>query len=415
MSIFPILIRYKIRPLLIYLQKTLNDVAKNDLTLDKEDLENIRNLSNFIFFNPKMLIQYSNLLLKNQNTILRATRSDRDFMIKSKQLRDKIINLNHSTVTSENTEELLEGILRNAIDTIKDSVAGSVMTPDSKGKMEYVAAIGMDLQMLKKTKFKLKDTFVYKLNKSKKLKPVIIRNKKKLQKNSHSIKDNQFIEKSGANTFPCALSAPIIIDNKIYGILTIDSSSNKAFNQDDIRMMEYFTSEMSVVIKNSELIKNAIYFSRYDALTNVHNRHYFEDIAQMSFDEAVRYKVNIHIVLFDLNNFKLVNDTYGHEIGDRALKLFANTIQDSIRGSDVFARYGGDEFIALFRNSKTTDIEKRIFSINKELSLSPLVFDGISYIVKFSYGVSEFPGEAGNLDELIKIADQNMYKNKKEG
>lgn len=392
-------------------QKTIKDVVKNDLTLDDEDLKNIESLSNFTFANPKMIIKFTNLILQNQNTMLQTAKTDRDFINKSKKLRDTIIDLNHSIITTEKTETLLDEILKSAINTIEDSDAGSVLIPKSDGSAEYVSAMGMNLEELKKIDINIKDTFVYKLNKNNEFKPIIVRDKSKFVNNSHPF-NGKYFESSGSNEYPCSLSAPIILENTIYGVLCLDSRSTSAFNKEDIRMLEYFTSEMAIVIKNNRLISKAIQLSKFDSLTNIHNRHFFEEIARMAFEEAVRYKGQLHIVLFDLDNFKIVNDTHGHSCGDKVLQKFAGTISSSIRGSDVFARFGGDEFIALFRNSNTENVEKRIAEIKKELDSTPLKTENLEYTVKFSYGIASFPKEGVSYQELVKSADTNMYKNK---
>jgi len=131
-----------------------------------------------------------------------------------------------------------------------------------------------------------------------------------------------------------------------------------------------------------------------------------------AFEEALRYKGQLHIALFDLDNFKSVNDTYGHNEGDMVLKKFSRVISSSIRGSDVFARFGGDEFIALFRKSNTDNIEKKITAIRKKLEDSPLIFGNTKYYIKFSYGISSFPEGGETLEDIFKTADENMYKNK---
>ncbi len=409
---FFLTVKSKLKPSLLIFQKTIKDVVKNDLTLDDEDLRNIKAISNFTLVNPKMIIKYTNLILQNQNTILQATKDDRDYINKSKKLQNSIINLNHSIVTTNKTEILLDKILKTAVETIDDSDAGSVMIPKSDGSVQFVSALGMDLEELQKISIKIEDTFVYKLNKQNEFKPVIIRDKIKFNKEYFPHASNAIFESSGSYEYPCSLSAPIVIDNTMYGVLCLDSRSINAFNKEDIRMMEYFTSEMAIAIKNSRLINKAIQLSKYDSLTNVHNRHFFEEIARMAFEEAYRYKGQLHIVLFDLDNFKSVNDTYGHESGDNVLKLFADIFSKSIRGSDVFARFGGDEFIALFRNSTAKNVEKRIISIKSELENTPLTFGSSKYIVKFSYGFAGYPEEGTTLEELIRTADTYMYKNK---
>ena len=409
---FFLTIRKKLKPSLLIFQKTIKDVAKNDLTLDDEDLKNIESLSNFTLANPKMIIKYTNLILQNQNTILQAAKNDRDYINRNKKLRDTIIDLNHSIITTEKTETLLDEILKTAINTIEDSDAGSVIIPKSDGSGKFVSAIGMNLEELQKISINIKDTFVYKLNKKDEFKPIIVRDKIKFNNDTHDDINNRYFESSGSNEYPCSLSAPIILENTIYGVLCLDSRSASAFNKDDIIMMEYFTSEMAIVIKNSRLINKAIQLSKFDSLTNIHNRHFFEEIARMAFEEAVRYKGQLHIVLFDLDNFKFVNDTHGHAWGDKVLQKFSSTISSSIRGSDVFARFGGDEFIALFRNSNTENVEKRIVEIKKELDISPLKMGKNEYKIKFSYGIAGFPDEGVSYQELVKAADSNMYKNK---
>jgi diguanylate cyclase (GGDEF)-like protein len=412
MTIFFLIVRYKFKPLLIIFQKTMKDVAQNDLTLDEDDLRNIKNISNFTLSNPFTILKYINRLLKNQNTILVTACNDRDFISRNKLLQDTIINLNHSIITTENTEILLDKILKAAIDSIQDGDAGSIMVPGADGAAKYISAVGLDISQLKKTNFNFKDSFILKHSKDNIIKPMIVRDKTEYNNIFHNNENSEFIKKSGAYEYPCTLSAPISVDKSIFGVLSIDSKSTKAFDTDDLRLMEYFTSQIALVIKNSRLIHKAIQLSKFDNLTNVHNRHFFEEIARMAFEEAIRYKGQLHIVLFDLDNFKSVNDTYGHDCGDLVLKKFSSTISNSIRGSDVFARFGGDEFIALFRNSDTKNVEKRITGIIKELDNSPLKIEKMEYNIKFSYGIGSFPENGKNLEELLKVSDINMYKNK---
>lgn len=414
MVTFFLIIRSRLKPSLTFFHKIMKDVIKNDLTLDDTDIKIINSFSSFTLLNPKMLLKYTNLILKNQNTMLKVTCSDRDYIYKNRKLQNTIISMNHSIIATENTELLLDKILKTAIKSISGSDAGSIMVPDNNGVAKYATAIGMDIAILQKTNLKFKDTFVFKRNEGKIIKPVIVRDKHSFNIKYHTKKNNQLIKDSGANIYPCTLSAPISVDNSIYGVLNIDSKSTDAFDLDDLRMMEYFTSEIAIVIRNSRLINKAMHLSKFDSLTNVNNRHFFEEIAKLAFGEAARYKGKLHIVLFDLDNFKSVNDIYGHESGDKVLISFTKTISSLIRGSDVFARFGGDEFIALFRNSNTNDIEKKITSIKKELLDSPLKFNNTVHQIQFSYGISRFPEDGTSLEKLLRTADTRMYENKKQ-
>jgi diguanylate cyclase (GGDEF)-like protein len=412
MTVFIMRMRYGFKSSLKIFQNTIKKVALNDPSLDDEDMLQIKSISDSTFINPKMLVKYANTLLINQSTILEAVSNDRDFINRNKKLQDTIIKLNHSIVTTEKTETLLDEILRTAIDTIEDGHAGSVLIPRSDGSIKYVSAIGMKLEELRKIKINIKDTFVYRLNKENEFKPIIVRDKIKFNKDFHPDQSYKYFETSGSNEYPCSLSAPIVLEDTIYGLLCVDSRSTSAFNKDDLRMMEYFTSEMAIVIKNSRLINKAIQLSKFDSLTNVHNRHFFEEIARIAFEEVSRYKGQLHIVLFDLDDFKTVNDMNGHQSGDDVLKKFSDTFSKSIRGSDIFARFGGDEFIALFRNSSTENVEKRISGIKRELEKSPMTFNSSEYKIKFSYGIAGYPEDGTSLEELLRTSDANMYSNK---
>ncbi len=413
MSLYFFILKKNVQPSLKIFQKTILDAVTEDPTFNDDDIEKVKKFSDSFFINPRMLIKYSNNLLLNQKTILDAAHSDRDFIEKNNRLREAIISLNHSILSDKSMENLLEEILEIAINTIDGSVAGTVIIPDSNGMVKYTAASGMDLEKLRRTKLKFQDIILLKMNNNKVLKPTIIRNKARLIDELMEPEDAEIYNTAGAFEYVSTLCAPIFIDNTIYGVLSVDSSDKTAFNSDDIRMMEYFTSEMALVIKNSRLISKAFHMSKYDSLTNVHNRHYFEDMAGIVTDEVQRYGGKLHFVLFDLDDFKVVNDSYGHESGDRVLKKFAEAIKSSIRGSDLFARYGGDEFIAYFRNSSSKDIENKIQAISDRFDKKPLLFKGQEYRIRFSYGIAEFPENGSSLEELLRQADDKMYECKR--
>ncbi|MCK4964386.1 MAG: hypothetical protein KAS54_04835, partial [Dehalococcoidia bacterium] len=207
MMSFFLIMRKRLKSSLKIFQTTINKVAKNDPSLDDADILTINSISNSILFNPKLLIKYTNTLLINQNTILEATCSDRDYIERNKKLRETIINLNHSIVADENMESLLEKILVAAISTINESVAGSVMVPDNNGMVKYTAAIGMDLIELQKTRLRFEDTFIFKTKTGNELKPVIIRNKSEFIQKHLDPKDTDILARAGTSAYPCVLSA----------------------------------------------------------------------------------------------------------------------------------------------------------------------------------------------------------------
>ena len=124
-----------------------------------------------------------------------------------------------------------------------------------------------------------------------------------------------------------------------------------------------------------------------------------------------RKKEKLILFLIDVNNFKMVNDNYGHETGDNVLKHLSNLLLINTSKSDIVARYAGDEFIIIspFADEKRKDII--INQINKELRKSS---EELNIDISVSIGTSRYPHDAKTLDGLLNMADQNMYKEKSE-
>ncbi len=149
-----------------------------------------------------------------------------------------------------------------------------------------------------------------------------------------------------------------------------------------------------------------------DSLTGAYNRRYFYEISKKIVSFTKREKSPLSLVMFDIDLFKAVNDNYGHDIGDQVLKVFVTKIKNNIRASDVFIRYGGEEFVLLLPN---TDIEHALIITEKlrELIEKCSVLDDVRFTV--SAGVSAFINSTDNLDYLIKRADEALYKAKRSG
>ena len=149
-----------------------------------------------------------------------------------------------------------------------------------------------------------------------------------------------------------------------------------------------------------------------DALTGAYNRRYFYEISKKLVSFTKREKTPLSLVMFDIDLFKNINDSYGHDIGDQVLKVFVTKIKNNIRESDVFVRYGGEEFILLLPNTDlehAMDITEKLRKTIEDCN----VFNDVRFTV--SAGVSSFVSYTGNLEYLIKRADEALYKAKNMG
>jgi diguanylate cyclase (GGDEF)-like protein len=152
--------------------------------------------------------------------------------------------------------------------------------------------------------------------------------------------------------------------------------------------------------------------ARKDMLTGAANRRAFFEAAQTEIDRLHRYKHPFTLAYIDCDNFKEINDTLGHEVGDLVLRAIATTVPRNIRSSDIFARIGGDEFVLLLAETGAEQARAVIEKINTAL-LDRMQTE--QWPVTFSIGVITYLRSPANVDELIKKADNLMYGAKHEG
>jgi len=155
-----------------------------------------------------------------------------------------------------------------------------------------------------------------------------------------------------------------------------------------------------------------------DALTNLPNRRAIEDSATRQLSGATRYGYGFWIVLADLDHFKTVNDTYGHEAGDRVLKQIAQVLKSHSRKSDICGRVGGEEFLFTLSHITEENVRLVIDRMRTELEGTEFNFGGDSLTVTASFGAAGFDGDRNHspdLSELISQADAALYSAKKQG
>lgn len=155
--------------------------------------------------------------------------------------------------------------------------------------------------------------------------------------------------------------------------------------------------------------------AHFDSLTNVPNRRWFLDLANRELSRATRQKTTFCILMIDIDHFKNVNDTFGHDTGDQVLKSLADRAASILRREDLFARYGGEEFIALLPESdleKAVDVAERIREYISSTSVR--LKNGKELSITVSIGVAAF-ASADSLEEIIKRADTALYEAKERG
>lgn len=169
------------------------------------------------------------------------------------------------------------------------------------------------------------------------------------------------------------------------------------------------------LIRRKEAENRLHQFAFYDSVTQLPNRHYFKERLENIVASALLHRLNCCVMLIDLDDFKNVNDTLGHHVGDELLLAVAQRLNQDLRNCDVLCRIGGDEFAMILENTQSTEqvefIAKRIIS---KLSL-PFLLSGKEIFIGASIGVSFCPGDTTDIPTLLRNADNAMYSAKNRG
>ncbi len=153
--------------------------------------------------------------------------------------------------------------------------------------------------------------------------------------------------------------------------------------------------------------------SHSDFLTNLYNRRYFFELGKKFFSSAKRRNTNFSVAMIDIDHFKSVNDTYGHDAGDEVLKNVAQILKNRFRESDIVSRFGGEEF-CIFAADLTRNDSIRVFEeIRNSVEQSYMTIGGESVGVTISIGVCTVPEDT--LDDMIKQSDLMLYEAKRMG
>ncbi len=176
---------------------------------------------------------------------------------------------------------------------------------------------------------------------------------------------------------------------------------------------EEFIGRISNALATVNMFNEIKEMAMTDQLTGLHNRLYFYDAGVKIFEGAMRANNLVSIAMIDIDDFKSINDTYGHEVGDKALIHVANTIQRSLRRSDVFVRFGGEEFVILLPNTPLQQALKVTRKVCSLVRKTPLVLDdGKELFLTVSIGVTS---QIDTIDKMLERADHYMYAAKRSG
>lgn len=213
--------------------------------------------------------------------------------------------------------------------------------------------------------------------------------------------------------YQAALLVPLIMYNQTIGAMFLQDCKNpREWNIEDLTFFSTLAGHLAQTVENANLHEEKKQQAITDGLTGVANRRAFNESFHREFERAQRYNEKLSLAIFDLDHLKQINDTWGHQTGDAAIKLLAESLSRLSRSIDFVARYGGEEFCLLLPN---TDKETTLAIAERmRKSVAELTLEGPGQM-SASAGVACFPDDTDNLNELFQKADMALYRAKQNG
>ncbi|MDD3224194.1 MAG: sensor domain-containing diguanylate cyclase [Clostridium sp.] len=290
---------------------------------------------------------------------------------------------------------------RNLIPMINDMIIGilgaaysSIYLTDESGILTIKATNKNELLNLEQSKINL-----------------LIKERETFEINSKNPLFHNELKKSLVHSI---IGVPINLGSVFKGYIIVEHTLYNFFNKEHISFISSITNQIGIALENNVLYNKIKETSITDPLLKIYNRRYFfEHIDKVIKSEPNR---NFYIVMVDIDNFKNVNDTYGHQFGDVALIETTNLIKKSVGSENTIARYGGEEIVIYIVGTyENKVVYNMIENIRKNLVNNSIKYEKNEAKISASFGISKYPQDGNSFEKVLNVADSMLYKAKKQG
>jgi diguanylate cyclase (GGDEF)-like protein len=323
--------------------------------------------------------------------------------LKEKIYELSLLNKISQDLTSElDYERVLKLILDKVIEVMVADRASIMIVDEDTGKLVIQVAKGLDEEIIHSTEVSIGSGIVGKVVETGEAYYVADASESQLLK---TIKAEDEIEKG---TF---LSVPLKVKGQVKGVVNVFKDVPNFFSSRQIELFYRLVNSAAIAYENARLYKLAI----TDGLTKLYIHRYFQTRLSEEIKRSHRYNTSVSLIMTDIDHFKNFNDTYGHQIGDEVLKIVARVIKRQVRDVDIVARYGGEEFAVICPEKNAEEIRIAAERMRKAVASYDFRVKGEKVRITISLGVSDFPGDATEKNDLIEKADKALYHAKESG
>jgi diguanylate cyclase (GGDEF)-like protein len=206
---------------------------------------------------------------------------------------------------------------------------------------------------------------------------------------------------------------PLVAFGQALGVLVLDSERAGAFHPGEVQSLESVADICATAIQNAHYVDRVKQLAYLDGLTGIFNRRFFELRISEEVERARRFGTGLAVIMIDIDQFKRLNDEFGHLLGDEVLRQVSSMFHQQLRKIDVVCRYGGEEFAILLSQTN----QQLALGVTEKLRrlVETWQFPGVPRAVTISAGVASYPDHGSTRDELVRSADTGLYAAKQAG
>ena len=330
--------------------------------------------------------------------------------------RRALVDVTNDMLAASLGDDFYQEVLERTISLVPDAQGGSIVLRDDDGLYRYVAAVGFDLGGL----------LTIRLSEAELARAIPPAVERVYVRESPNVapERREGLERAGRLAeIEVTLSIPIVVAGEVKGFMNLDNFDDRdAFETPARSTAQALAAQVAVALQRLHLerdlrLERARYerLASHDSLTNLPNRRLFQDRLEQAITHAHRRRERVALIYLDLDGFKHVNDTLGHDVGDELLEAVAARLVMAVRAADTVARLGGDEFAIVLQEIGSDRDAQLVAEKLLEAFDAPFVLRGRSLAVGASIGVAIYPRDARLTDALMKAADLAMYRVKEAG